>query len=197
MTTLAKELGVTASALYNHAESKAEILDWLRQTIFAEIDLTSFDTKDWVTGLEDWAHSYRNVVREHRTLLQALASTPSAGPPTTWRMYERVTVALTANGWPLESCLPLIESIEAFIFGSVVKDNFHQHAADHTDAATHAPTFLAALNARPTTDTTLAKEAYFRTGFYSVLTWNAEQLGIDISRETAPRSTASEVRTSS
>lgn len=187
MTSLATELGVTASALYNHADSKAEILDWIRQSIFAEIDTSSFGTKHWVKALEDWAHNYLNVVVEHRALLQILVTNGSGGPAQAWTMYEAVAQALIDGGWPVESVLTLIESLEAFIFGSTVKEHFHQSdiAAPGIDSA--APTYLRALQSRADISVAAEKDALFRIGFYAILTWSAGQLGVELDDETTPR----------
>lgn len=187
MTSLATELGVTASALYNHADSKAEILDWIRESIFAEIDTSSFATKHWVKALEDWAHSYLNVVVDHRALLQILATTGSGGPAGALTMYEHVTQALIDGGWPVESVLTLIESLEAFIFGSTVKEHFHQADIEARGIESAAPTYLRALQSRANVDVAAEKDALFRIGFNAILTWSAGQLGVELDDGATPR----------
>lgn len=180
MTSLATALGVTPSALYNHAESKLEILDWIRESIYAGIDLTALDEKPLVEALEDWAVNYLSVVVSHRQLLQLLATSGSGGPATSLEMYERVTSALLRAGWPLESCVALIESLEAFIFGATVKEFFHQRNIDETDISALAPNYQTALMSRAEVDVEARKEALFRVGLRAILTWNAEQLGVEL-----------------
>ncbi|KAB1640473.1 TetR family transcriptional regulator [Gulosibacter chungangensis] len=183
MASLASALGVTPSALYNHAESKFEILDWIRESIYDGIDVSAFDTKPLPEALEDWAVNYLEAVVTHRQLLQLLAISRTSGPEKSLEMYERVTTALTDNGWPLESCVLLIESIEAFIFGATVKEFFHQRNIEEHDISAIAPTYQDALERRAQVDCEAKKEEFFRVGVRAILTWNAEQLGVTIDSE--------------
>lgn len=185
MSSLANELKVTPSALYNHAESKLEILDWIKESIYAEIDISSFDTKHWVKGLEDWANSYLSAMLEHREMLQ-LVATHSGGLTKSWQMYERVTRALVDGGWPIESSLALIEALESFIFGTAVRARFHHADADNQEVADAAPTYMEAIRARASIDEDAERSALFRIGFYSILSWSAEQLRVDLDDEGAP-----------
>ncbi|MGO1544123.1 MAG: TetR/AcrR family transcriptional regulator [Gulosibacter sp.] len=180
MTSLANELSVTPSALYNHADSKREILIWVEDEVIGEIDISAFETKTWVKGLEAWAQSYLKVLVTHRELILLLATQPANESPNAWRMYERVTTALVEGGWPIESTLSLIESLEAFIFGSALKEEVREGVLDKRDLLEIAPTYAASVDARGDIDAPLSSDALFRIGFYSILTWSAEQLGVDL-----------------
>ncbi|MDJ1371918.1 TetR/AcrR family transcriptional regulator [Gulosibacter molinativorax] len=186
MTSLAKELGVTPSALYNHASSKLEILAWVQESVFSEIDYSAVDSKPWAEALEDWAHSYLDVAVKHRKLLQALPPILPADRPGTWPMYERIVSALVEGGWPIESCVSVIEALEAYIYGCSVREPFHAVDIDNPELNDTAPTYRAALAAREDDGVAAEKDALFRIGFSSILTWSAEQLGVTLDAETAP-----------
>lgn len=192
MTSLANELGVTPSAIYNHAASKQEILDRVRESVFAEIDSSAFDSQHWVKALEEWAQSYLSVVLKNRQLLQALASSPLAGPAKGWPMYERVTSALVKSGWPPAASLSLIEAIEAFIFGSTVKEAFHQSEIENDDVGAIAPTYWEALKARQDSEVSATRSELFRIGLGAILTWSAERAGINL--DPGPLRAATSVR---
>lgn len=120
MTALAKALEVAPSALYNHAASKQEILQWVQDDLMATVDSTGFGTLALPAALRRWATSYRNVFAEHAPLIPVIAVLPVSESPRTLDMYELVSKAFADAGWPAPEIAAAIVALESFIFGSAM-----------------------------------------------------------------------------
>ena len=93
MQRLAKSLGVSPSALYNHVDSKHDLMQWIQELVMTDIDTTIFDTEPLTEALMQWATSYRNVFARHIPLIPIIAVLPVSDSPRTLSMYERVAEA--------------------------------------------------------------------------------------------------------
>lgn len=147
MTRLAQALGVTPSAVYNHARSKHEILRWIEDDVMGEVETRAFDVLPWHEALRVWAHSYRETLAKHPELITALATTEVLESPHTVRMYERVTRCLVEAGLPLPAVLPLITALEWLIHGTAVNEHAPENVYEVGELASIAPTFTGALRA--------------------------------------------------
>lgn len=147
MAKLAKALDVTPAALYNHAHSKRQILRWIEDRLMAAVDASAFDTEPWDAALAAWARSYRRVMKEHDSLVEAIAKMPVAGATDTLAMYERVASGLRRAGWPDSSIMPAIVAIESFIYGSAYDLNAPLDIFDLGGHADAAPTLAASVAA--------------------------------------------------
>lgn len=149
MAKLAKALDVTPAALYNHAHSKRQILRWIEDRLMAAVDASAFETEPWDLALAAWARSYRLVMKEHDSLVEAIAKMPVAGATETLAMYESVAAGLRRAGCPDASIMPAIVAIESFIYGSAYDLNAPLDIFDLGDQADAAPTLAAAVAAHP------------------------------------------------
>lgn len=136
MSMLARQLGVAPSSLYNHVQSKGEVLAKISDDVVTSIDVTALrnlpaveevpgdgpavHAARWREAAEAWAHSYFRAFAHEPTVVATLAVTPVAQAPQTLAMYEEVTAAFMRAGWPEEHTLSLIETIEAFLLGSAL-----------------------------------------------------------------------------
>ncbi|GAA1179780.1 MULTISPECIES: TetR/AcrR family transcriptional regulator [Nesterenkonia] len=118
MASLARELGVAASALYNHVSSKQDVLVLLQDRLNEQIDTSGFSTLPWEEALRRWALSYRDCYIRHTELIPIMAVLPVADAPQTLRMYERVTAALENAGIPGPEAVDMIVGVEALVFGA-------------------------------------------------------------------------------
>ncbi|MFD2759340.1 TetR/AcrR family transcriptional regulator [Gulosibacter faecalis] len=174
MTQLAARLNVTPSAVYNHADSKLEILRWIEDSIMGEIDVTPFDEKPWREALKLWARSYRDTMAKHSELITAIATTEVLESPQTVAMYERVTQALVEAGWPLESIVPLITALESFIYGNAINEHAPEDVYAVGELARYAPTFSKAVEAQPERSQHAINDELFDIGFEAIVTWTQE-----------------------
>lgn len=160
MSALATALGVSTSALYNHVESKQDLIQLVQDLVMERVDCSGFATRPLKEALRAWAVSYRNVFAEHTPLVPVIALMPVAGSPRTLQMYEQVAVGFTRAGWEDCRIVPAIVAMESFIFGSALdavspKDVFDVGIAPH-----EVPAFSSAVDAQRATGADPAQEAF-------------------------------------
>nr|WP_202423393.1 TetR/AcrR family transcriptional regulator C-terminal domain-containing protein [Nocardiopsis alba] len=141
MAALARELGVAASALYNHVSSKRDVLILLQERVNERIDDSAFGAEPWDRALRQWAHSYRRCFMEHTALIPVMAVLPVADSPRTLRMYERVTRALNDAGIVGADAVDIIVGVEALVFGAAYDASAPAGIFDPGDLEDLAPTF--------------------------------------------------------
>ena len=141
MASLARELGVAASALYNHVASKRDVLVLIQDRVNEQIDCSAFGTEPWDQALRQWARSYRQCFVEHTALIPVMAVLPVADAPQTLRMYERVTRALHDAGIVGADAVDIIVGVEALVFGAAYDASAPTDIFDPGGLADLAPTF--------------------------------------------------------
>ncbi|WP_159945029.1 MULTISPECIES: TetR/AcrR family transcriptional regulator [unclassified Nocardiopsis] len=141
MASLARELGVSASALYNHVSSKRDVLVLIQDRINEQIDCSAFATKPWDQALRDWARSYRLCYVRHTALIPLMAVLSVADSPQTLRMYERVACGLRDAGIVGADAVDVIVGIEALVFGAAYDASAPTDLFDPGDCEDLAPTF--------------------------------------------------------
>ncbi|WP_298212234.1 TetR/AcrR family transcriptional regulator C-terminal domain-containing protein [Ferrimicrobium sp.] len=119
MAKIATHLGVTTPSLYNHVDSKEELIELVRALVVEPIDTTAFLSYPWDQAVVTWARSYRSAFAHHPNTIQLLATRPIRTPFVLY-MYQDVIDGLLGGGWPIETCLPIITAIENFILGSAL-----------------------------------------------------------------------------
>lgn len=179
MTHLASELGVTPSAVYNHAESKLEILRWIEDAIMSEVDTTAFGALPWRDALRVWARSYRDIMAANFGLITLIATTEVRDSPQTVRMYEQVSGVLVDAGWPLASVVPFVTALESFIYGNAMNEFAPETIFDVGEHRDEAPTFASAVAALPDRDQHEINNELFDLGFDAIVEWSAGRLGIE------------------
>ena len=181
MGALARALGVSTPALYNHAASKLVILRWVEDRLMERIETGDFAGGDWFGALTTWATSYRTVMAENAPFIPTIATMPVAGAPITLTMYERVAAGLTACGWPDAAVVPVIVSVESFVYGSAYDVDAPADIFDvKPDEQRHSPAFVravAAYGANTDAESRRADEA-FETGLASLLGGLAQRYDI-------------------
>ena len=160
MASLARELGVSTSALYNHVSSKRDLLVMIQDSLNGEIDCSSFGTKPWHEALRDWAVSYRLCFIRHTALIPVMAVLPVADSPRTLQMYERVARALDEAGIPSDQAVDVIVGIEALVFGAAYDASAPQNIFDPGGRADIAPVFARAAAQRPEGSRAAADRAF-------------------------------------
>ncbi|GGG47593.1 TetR family transcriptional regulator [Kocuria dechangensis] len=149
MTELARELKVSASALYNHAPSKREVLIRVQDRINRGIDCSGFGTLPWDEALERWARSYRNCYAQHTAMIPIMAVLPVANSPHTLQMYETVARGLADAGFEQAWIVNTIVAVESLVFGAAYDATAPADIFDPGDLAELAPVFSEAVRARP------------------------------------------------
>lgn len=160
MSALAKALGVSPSALYNHVESKKDLLELVQDLVMERVDCSEFEVNPLEQALRTWAVSYRNVFAEHTPLVSVIALMPVAGSPRTLQMYEQVAAGFTRAGWDDHRIVPAIVALESFIFGSALDAVAPKDIFDVGPTPQEVPAFSAAVDAQRATGNDPAQDSF-------------------------------------
>lgn len=168
MSGVAKSLSVSPSALYNHVESKQELMQWIQEIVMDGVDSTVFETLPLDEALVAWAVTYRDVLAGHAPLIPLIAVLPVSGSPHTLEMYEKVAAGFTRAGWEPAQIVPAIVAIESFIFGSALDATAPLDIFDPGPNAGKIPHFESALAAQRASGQ-LSADAAFNTGLRAIV----------------------------
>ncbi|MDA8374895.1 MAG: TetR/AcrR family transcriptional regulator C-terminal domain-containing protein [Actinomycetota bacterium] len=119
LARVASVLGVKTSSLYNHIQSKEDLVDMIREIVTAPIEVPDFAVTPWDEALRQWARSYRDAFAMHPNTIGLLATRPIR-TPVVLHTYEAIIAGLTRSGWDMHDCVPIITAIESFILGSAL-----------------------------------------------------------------------------
>lgn len=169
MANLAKALKVAPSALYNHIDSKQEVLQWLEDHVMAMVDVSGFATEPWADAVRRWAWSYRDLFATHAPLVPVVAVLPVTGAPETLKMYEIVAAGFAGAGWPEEQIVPTIVALESFIYGSALDATAPEDIFDTGDLAGTSPVFTAAVRNQDRSGGASTADIAFRLGLEAML----------------------------
>ena len=178
MSALARRLNVAPSALYNHVESKAEVLQWIQDHVMSGVDTSCFADRPWADAVRIWARSYRDVFARHTPLIPVIAVLQVRGAPRTLAMYEVVTEGFLRAGWPRERIVPAIVALESFIYGSAYDAVAPQDIFDTGGLAPDSPLFTAAVEEQLGREEGRAADTAFDAGLDALVTGLARQAGV-------------------
>ena len=176
MSALARRLGVAPSALYNHVQSKAEVLQWIH--VMSGVDTTCFSRLPWDEAVRIWARSYRDVFARHTPLIPVIAVLQVRGAPRTLSMYEAVTEGFLRAGWPRERIVPAIVALESFIYGSAYDAVAPQDIFDTGSLAPGSPLFTAAVQEQLGREEGRAADTAFEAGLDALVSGLCRQAGV-------------------
>ncbi|SEE95263.1 regulatory protein, tetR family [Arthrobacter alpinus] len=178
MAALARSLNVAPSALYNHVQSKQDVLLLVEDHLMGRVDVSAFALEPWETAVSTWARSYRDVFASHLPLIPVIALLPVTNAPATVTMYEAVTVGFLAAGWPPESVIDAVVALESFIYGSAYDVNAPANIFDAGELAPQAPNFSSAVERRGARAATRNDaDAAFEVGLKAIIAGLAATLG--------------------
>ena len=176
MSRLAKSLNVAPSALYNHVQSKQEVLLLIEDLLMGGVDVSGFETLPWAEAVRQWGHSYRDVFSAHLPLIPVIALLPVTNAPQTIKMYEAVTQGFLQAGWPQERIIDAVVALESFIYGSAYDVNAPDDIFSVGTMAEQSPSFSAAVARRGNTDGRNDSDSAFSLGLAAMITGLAATL---------------------
>ncbi|WJY69090.1 TetR/AcrR family transcriptional regulator [Corynebacterium auris] len=99
MSAVARALGVSPSALYNHVSGKEELLFIVEDAVMAQVDTAALEAClagkiEPAEALTAWGVSYRDVLSRHCALIAHLGTMPTFGARGTVEMYELVVAVV-------------------------------------------------------------------------------------------------------
>lgn len=162
MKSLAGELGVSVSSLYNHIANKADLLVSVQDAVMSRVDAGAFSALTpgvvssvgrqgvadlLAAALRSWSRSYRRAFADYPSMVPLIATMPVTGAPATRRMYDMVAAGLLAAGVPSEQVVPVIVAFESFLFGSAMDVHAPASIFGSRPGEEDAPAFRSAVDA--------------------------------------------------
>jgi AcrR family transcriptional regulator len=119
MRRLGQELGVGATALYNHVADKAAMLDGLVETVLGEVLLPpGDDAADWMAAIRSICRSLRQVAHRHPNLVPLIAGRPFNSPGAL-RPVEVMFQVLCRAGFEENLVVEAQRALSGFVLGYV------------------------------------------------------------------------------
>jgi AcrR family transcriptional regulator len=127
MRRLAKRLGVSAPALYNHVESKEALVELLRGEMVSEHPLPPEDGGTWVDRVAAIMRAQRAALSAHPNVVPLLIGVPIA-EPAVLEIYRELARALSSAGFDDAEVSVLLEVIDSFAIGSALEQRAPQES---------------------------------------------------------------------
>ena len=120
MRAVAKQLGVTAMALYPHVQSKDDLLDGLVGRLLTEVAVPD-QSLPWRERLRELAHAMRAVAQRHPAVMPLVYTRPAATPDAL-RVVDAVYAALLDAGTPADQVARIERLVSTFVIGYAVSE---------------------------------------------------------------------------
>lgn len=139
MNRLARDMGVTPRALYNHVANRQEIIDRIWVRLIEDIQIPDLDPENWRESFHLLWGSLRNQFRQHpRVLLVALDEhiTPRGTSPMRIAVAEKSLEFLTAIGLSLKEATIIREMLLADLFSFALTSDYNYDSRDEDSRET-------------------------------------------------------------
>ncbi|WP_328399225.1 TetR/AcrR family transcriptional regulator C-terminal domain-containing protein [Streptomyces sp. NBC_00390] len=121
MRRIAARLGVQAMSLYNHVQSKADILDGVTEYITTEMRMPRRMTGDWEDGVRSIAYGFRQAALRHpragELVLMRQLSTPTALAP-----VDTMLAMMLEHGFGEAAAVHALRLFVSFQVGSLLQE---------------------------------------------------------------------------
>jgi AcrR family transcriptional regulator len=115
MRELGQRLGVDAMSLYNHVESKDDLLNGIVDLVVAEVVLPAGDV-DWSDAMRVRATSAKSAFARHPWASQLMDSRTSSGPERL-RYFDWVIGTLRRAGFSVDAAVHAFSAIDSYVYG--------------------------------------------------------------------------------
>lgn len=143
MRELGRRLGVEAMSLYNHVDSKDDVLDGIVDLVVAEIELPDGEV-EWREAMRRRAVSAREAFGRH-PWAGALIDTRQSSGPGRLQYIEWVIGTLRDAGFTIELAMRAFSAIDSYLYGFLRQQQ--GMAAGEAGTEESAQAFLAAVPA--------------------------------------------------
>jgi AcrR family transcriptional regulator len=120
MRKLGDALGVEAMSLYNHVANKSELLDYMIDLVFSEIELPATGA-DWQASMRVRAVSVRRVLSRRRWAIGLMETRTSPGPATLHH-HEAVLACLRDAGFSIQMAAHASAVLDSYIYGFALQE---------------------------------------------------------------------------
>lgn len=116
---IARRLGVSQSALYNHIDSRQHIIELMRGRLFSNQPPLQIDNLSWEDALRSLVRAYRDGFAAHPRLVPLLV-TQAVQDLGVVGLYESIAVTLGRAGLDQSQVLPAIAAIDYLALGAAL-----------------------------------------------------------------------------
>ncbi len=116
---IARRLGVSQSALYNHIDNREHIVELMRGRVFADPAPVDVENLPWEDALRALVRAYRDCMVAHPRLVPLLI-TQTVQDPGVIAVYEAMAVVLERAGLAREAIVPAVSAIDYLALGSAL-----------------------------------------------------------------------------
>jgi AcrR family transcriptional regulator len=120
MRRLAKRLGVSAAALYNHVDGKEALVELIRGVMVAEHPVPEAAGGTWIDRVAAIARAQRAAYSAHPNVVPLLIGVPIA-VPAVLAIYRELARALASAGFDDAEVSVLLEVIDSFAIGNALE----------------------------------------------------------------------------
>ncbi|WP_080793671.1 TetR/AcrR family transcriptional regulator [Corynebacterium pacaense] len=163
MNRLAREMGVTPRALYNHVTNRQDIIDRVWVKMIAEIELPDLDPGNWRESIHElWSSLRAQFGRHPRVLLMELDEqiTPEGGSPLRIAATEKTLTFFTEIGLSLKEATIVREMMISDLFSFVLTSDFNYVSpAGHRGPDIFQPVPETWLDSHPDVEAPLSRRA--------------------------------------
>ncbi|TLM70710.1 TetR/AcrR family transcriptional regulator C-terminal domain-containing protein [Pseudarthrobacter sp. NamB4] len=117
---VAKELGVSQAALYNHIDNREHIIELMRGLVFSERQHLDTESLPWDEALRTLAHEYRDCLVDHPRLVPLLVA-QTVRDLGVMRIYEDMATVLAKAGLAPSAIVPAITTLDYLVLGSALE----------------------------------------------------------------------------
>lgn len=132
MRRLAKRLGVSAPALYNHVDGKDALVELIRGAMVAEHPVPEEQPGTWADRVAAIARAQRAAYSAHPNVVPLLIGVPIA-EPAVLEIYRELARALASAGFDDAEVGVLLEVIDSFAIGNALERRAPQQVWVETD----------------------------------------------------------------
>lgn len=119
MRRLGESLGVEAMSLYNHVDSKDDLLDGMIDAVFEEVAVPA--EGGWRSSMRERAVSMRATLGRHGWAIGLMDSRAAPGPATLHH-HDAVLGCLRRGGFDVEMAAHAFSVLDSYIYGFVLQE---------------------------------------------------------------------------
>lgn len=117
MRKLADRLSAGATSIYWHVETKDDLLEYVIDEIYGEVDAPDAELAGWRSGVILLAHSLRATILRHPWLPEVISSRASIGP-NAMSLSRRATALFSAAGFTGFDLDHAASALMAYVIGT-------------------------------------------------------------------------------
>jgi TetR/AcrR family transcriptional regulator, tetracycline repressor protein len=117
MRRLAAVLGVDPMAIYHHFPNKRAVIGGLVETMLKQFQFSTVERSDWRSGIRQFAHAYREMVRAHANLVLYFVLNNELAAEGAFRISEPLYAILQKAGLSPVNMLRAADTLIDFLNG--------------------------------------------------------------------------------